>query len=290
MNSTRRKPENFLSKKNIIEEFDKSVKNRIIEKRDVLPTWCPGCGDFTVLHGLYDSAVKLGIDSKDLVVVSGIGCSSRFPFFVKSFGFHTVHGRAIPVATGVKLGNPKLTVVVTGGDGDGLGIGGGHLPHAARHNINLTYLLMDNCIYGLTKGQVSPTSPVGMISATTPYGNIANPIDACVLSLSYGASFVARAFSKDRESVSTIIKKAIAHQGFSIVQIISPCVEFNKTITYKSVNELITDLPDDYVPNNKYRALELADNKEKIYHGILFQERRQTLEEKIQNVKERVYL
>src|SRR3989338_1029472 len=153
-------------------------------KHETKPDWCPGCGDYGVLNGVQTALANLGKEPKDVVVVSGIGCSSNLPGFIKTFGFHTLHGRAIPVATGVKLSNPNLVVVITGGDGDGYGIGVGHFIHAMRRNMDLTYIVMNNQVYGLTTGQVSPTSALGHVTKTTPEGNLENPINPIALRLS----------------------------------------------------------------------------------------------------------
>ena len=273
-----------LSKRSVIEglKYAKSLNSQ--RWRDNLPTWCPGCGHFSALNGLYESVEKMNIAPEDFVLVSGIGCSGRFPFFIKGFGFHSLHGRALPVATGIKIANPNLTVVVVGGDGDGLGIGGGHLPHAVRNNFDMTYVLLDNNIYGLTKGQVSPTSPLGMISTTSPYGNIAHPLNPTMLVLTYGATFVARVFSKDRVLVSETIQKAIAHPGFAVVHDLSPCVEFNKTITYKSWDKIIKPLPEDYQPTDRAKALAMAASEDPIYVGIFYQERVPTFHEKVDEI------
>ncbi len=225
---------NSLSKTVVIEGLQKAKQTKAQLWRDNLPAWCRGCGYLTALHGLYESVEKLKITPKDFVMVSGIGCSGRYPIFFNGFGFHTLHGRAIPLATGIRIANPDLTVVVVGGDGDGVGIGGGHFPHAARNNFNMTYILLDNSIYSLTKVQVSSTSPGGMLSATSLYGNIANPINPTTMALAYGATFVARVFSREKDNVSKIITQAIEHKKFSFAQDISPCVEFNKLVTYKS--------------------------------------------------------
>jgi 2-oxoglutarate ferredoxin oxidoreductase subunit beta len=243
---------------------------------------------FTALHGLYEAAEKLGIPPKDFVVVSGIGCSGRFPFFIKGFGFHALHGRAIPVATGIKIASPGLTVVVVGGDGDGIGIGGGHFPHAARNNFDMTYILLDNSIYGLTKGQVSPTSPVGMVSGTSPYGNIARPLNPTTLALAYGATFVARVFSRERDNVSQMITQAIEHKGFSFVHDLSPCVEFNKLITYKSWKETVAPLPADHPAADRSKAMALAESKEPIYLGLFLKEDIPTFGDHMQQVKDRL--
>ena len=261
-----------LNKRAVLEGLDRAKTADKNKWRGNLPTWCPGCGHFTALNGLYEAADELRIDPRNFVVVSGIGCSGRFPFFVKGFGFHGLHGRAIPIATGIKIANPELTIVVVGGDGDGVGIGGGHFPHAARNNLNITYILMDNSIYGLTKGQASPTSPMGMVSGTSPYGNIARPLNPTTLALSYGATFVARVFSRERSLVSDVIKQAILHPGFSFVHDLSPCVEFNKQITYKSLNQVVEKFSDEYKADNRGLALQYAESTDPVYLGLFFKQ------------------
>lgn len=278
----------FLSKQSVIDELNKAKATKTKEWRDSLPTWCPGCGHFTPLHGLYEAVERLKIDPKDFVVVSGIGCSGRFPFFIKGFGLHGLHGRALPMATGIKIANPDLTVVIVGGDGDGLGIGGGHFPHTARSNFNLTYILLDNNIYGLTKGQISPTSPMGMKSGTSPYGNIARPLNPTTLALVYGATFVARTFSREREMVSQIITKAIQHKGFSFIHDLTPCVEFNKLVTYKSWNEVVSELPADHDIQDYSKAMKLAESTNPIYQGLFFQEQIPTFDDHVQSVRDRL--
>src|SRR5258706_11106057 len=182
----------------------------------VSPDWCPGCGDFGVLSALQKSVSNLGIHPKDLIVVSGIGCSSNLPGFIKSYGMHTLHGRSIAVATGVKLGNPDLTVVTTGGDGDGFGIGVGHFIHAMRRNVNITYIVMNNQIYGLTTGQASPTTSRMHKTKSTPQGNLEFPLQPEGLALMAGASFVARGFSGDGVHLAQVVGHAIAHKGVSL--------------------------------------------------------------------------
>jgi 2-oxoglutarate ferredoxin oxidoreductase subunit beta len=269
----------------VIEGLEKAKATRAKKWRDNLPTWCPGCGHFTALHGLYEAAETLGITSKDFVLVSGIGCSGRFPFFVKGFGVHALHGRAIPVATGVKIANPELTVIVVGGDGDGVGIGGGHFPHAVRNNFDMTYILLDNSIYGLTKGQISPTSPLGMKSGTSPYGNIAKPLDPATLALVYNATFVARVFSRDREHVKDVITRAISHKGFAFVHDLSPCVEFNKLVTYDSWRDRISYLPDDHSVTDRSAAMTMAGSTDPIYLGVLYEDANTTFEEQVKQIK-----
>ncbi|MFH1491057.1 MAG: thiamine pyrophosphate-dependent enzyme, partial [Pseudomonadota bacterium] len=168
-------------------------------RSESLPTWCPGCGYFGIHQGLNNAIQRMKLPHHRVVTVSGIGCAGRYPYFTRSYGLHTVHGRALPVSTGVKMANPDLTVFAVGGDGDGLAIGGGHLPHIARRDVDVNYLLFDNSIYGLTKGQPSPSSQVGTKTKASPYGSEDEPLDATLMALSYGASFVARLFAGDPE-------------------------------------------------------------------------------------------
>ncbi len=278
----------LLQKRHVLQSFERAKATKAKSFRDTLPTWCPGCGHFTPLQGLYEAAEKLKIAPKDFVLVSGIGCSGRFPFFIKGFGLHALHGRAVPIATGVKLANPELSVVVVGGDGDGVGIGGGHFPHAARSNFDLTYLLLDNAIYGLTKGQTSPTSPMGMVSGTSPYGNIAKPLNASTMALTYGATFVARVFSQNRDEVTDLITQAIAHKGFSIIHVLSPCIEFHKTVTYESVEEQVAALPEDYKADDRVEALVLSESTEPIYTGLFLKEEVPSYTDRVRETKEKI--
>jgi len=279
----------LLQKRHVLQSFERAKATNAKEFRDTLPTWCPGCGHFTPLQGLYEAAERLKILPKNFVVVSGIGCSGRFPFFIKGFGLHALHGRAIPIATGVKLANPELSVVAVGGDGDGVGIGGGHFPHAARSNFNLTYLLLDNAIYGLTKGQTSPTSPIGMVSGTSPYGNIAQPLNPLTMALTYGATYVARVFSQDRDNVTDMITEAIAHKGFSFIHVLSPCIEFHKTVTYESWENEVSYLPDSYVADNRVEALVMSESKEPIYTGLFLRETPQSYKERVTELTEKLH-
>lgn len=197
------------------------------------PDWCPGCGDFGVLKGVKMAAGKLGIAPNDLVVVSGIGCSSNLPGFIHAYGVHSLHGRAIAVASGIKLANHDLNVVITGGDGDGYGIGIGHFIHAMRRNLDLTYVVMNNQVYGLTTGQASPTTTQGHKTKTTPRGNVETPINPLMLALASGATYIARAFSGEPNHMADLIAEGIAHRGFSLVDVFSPCVTYNKLNTYQ---------------------------------------------------------
>ncbi len=200
---------------------------------EVEPDWCPGCGDFGVLRALQIAAGRLGIKPKDLMIVSGIGCSSNLPGFIHAYGVHSLHGRAVAVATGIKLANHDLKVVITGGDGDGYGIGLGHFIHAMRRNLDLTYIVMNNQIYGLTTGQASPTTMKDVRTKSTPLGNFELPINPIALALVSGATYVARGFSGENKHLADLFAGAVAHKGFSLVDVFSPCVTYNKINTYE---------------------------------------------------------
>lgn len=244
-----------------------------------LPTWCPGCGYFSIVEGVAGALHDLGIGKHEAVVVSGIGCSSRFPFFVDTYGFHTLHGRALPSATGVKTANDDLTVVVVGGDGDGFAIGGGHIPHVARRNVDITYLLFDNGIYGLTKGQTSPTSAIGFRTSTSPYENPDQPLNPLQMVLSYGASWVGQAYAGRPDHLKQMIGQAIAHRGFSYLHILSPCVTFDKTNrTYVNLGMQVRDLPEDHDPTDRLAAMALAmSTTDHPALGLFYTEDRPTL-------------
>jgi len=214
-------------------------------KGKVDPDWCPGCGDFGVLAALQKALVELQIQPHNVVTISGIGCSSNLPGYISTYGMHTLHGRALAVATGVKLANHDLTVVVTGGDGDGFGIGGNHFIHTMRRNVDLLYLAMDNQIYGLTTGQVSPTSRIGMKTKSTPFGSVEGPINPISLALAAGATFIARGFSGDQKHLTDLIKQGIQHRGFSFIDVFSPCVTYNHDNTYPWFKQRVKKLEDD---------------------------------------------
>jgi 2-oxoglutarate ferredoxin oxidoreductase subunit beta len=214
-------------------------------KGKVDPDWCPGCGDFGVLAAVQKALVELQIPNHNVVTISGIGCSSNFPGFINTYGMHTLHGRALAVATGVKLANHDLTVLVTGGDGDGFGIGGNHFVHSMRRNVDLLYIVMDNQIYGLTTGQTSPTSRVGMKTKSMPFGNIEAPVNPISLALAAGATFVARGFSAEQKHLTDLIKQGIRHKGFSFLDVFSPCVTYNRDNTYQWFRPRVKKLEDD---------------------------------------------
>lgn len=210
--------------------------NKDTYKGKIHPDWCPGCGDFSVLSALQTALFELGLKPHQVLVISGIGCSSNLPGFINTYGMHTLHGRALAVGTGAKLANHELKVICTGGDGDGYGIGGNHFIHTMRRNVDLTYIVMDNQIYGLTTGQTSPTSVKGMKTKSTPFGNVENPINPIPLAIVGGATYVARGFSGKQKHLVELLKGAIMHKGFALVDVFSPCVTYNKDNTYQWFN------------------------------------------------------
>ncbi|OYD07815.1 2-oxoacid:ferredoxin oxidoreductase subunit beta [Paludifilum halophilum] len=240
------------------------------------PTWCPGCGDFAVLAALQKAVASLGLEPEEVVCVSGIGCSGKIAQHFGGYGFHSLHGRSLPTATGVKLGNQDLTVIAAGGDGDGYGIGMGHLVHAVRRNIDLTYIVMDNQIYGLTTGQTSPTSKKGFRSKTSPEGAAEEPVKAVETALVNGASFVAQAFSGDVKQMTVLFEEAVRHRGFSLINCFSPCVTFNKVNTYDWFRENVIRLKDreEYDSGDRDAALSVMRKTHGLVTGILCREER----------------
>ncbi len=227
-----------------------------------LPTWCPGCGYFGIMDAFYKACREMELLHENICTVSGIGCSGRTPIFVNSYGFHTLHGRSIPVASGLKLARPDLTVFAVAGDGDALGIGGGHLPHVARKNIDITFIMFDNSIYGLTKGQSSSTTPYEQKTNSHPVGNPDTPLNPIRLALAYGASFVARGYAGDPEGMKAIIKQGTRHSGFSFIQILTPCVTFDKSNrTWKNLKENVHPLRVSQEADNMEIAMRAAENQ-----------------------------
>ncbi len=237
------------------------------------PDWCPGCGDFGVLNALQRACVELGLRPHEILVVSGIGCSSNLPGYFNAYGMHTLHGRSLAVATGAKLANHELNVIVTGGDGDGYGIGGNHFTHTARRNVDLTYVVMNNQIYGLTTGQISPTSRPGMKTKSTPFGSVegsANPITSAIMN---GATFVARAYSGDVRHMADLMVQAIQHKGFALLDIFSPCVTFNLDNDHSFFKDRVKKLEDEAHDAGNWqaaceKAMEWGDT---IYTGLFYQ-------------------
>jgi 2-oxoglutarate ferredoxin oxidoreductase subunit beta len=249
-------------------------------KSDLKPIWCAGCGDFGVLNALYKAMSLCNLDPTNTVVVSGIGCSSRLPGFVQTYGFHGVHGRALPIATGIKAARPELNVIVVGGDGDGYSIGAGHLPHCARRNPDITYLVMNNNTYGLTKGQVSPTSMVPLVSLgakvdskrwkTTPYGMFEEAINPMAQAIAWDVSFVARGFSYKPNQLADLLSQAINHKGFALIDAFSPCPTFNQDQTDDYYKDHTYDVAETHDPTDRVRAFELALAKDGYPIGVIY--------------------
>ncbi|HEX7156720.1 MAG TPA: 2-oxoacid:ferredoxin oxidoreductase subunit beta [Burkholderiaceae bacterium] len=240
-------------------------------RSDYKPIWCPGCGDYTVVAALAKAFAELGLARENTVLVSGIGCSSRLPAYASTYGFHGVHGRALALATGVKVARPELTVVVASGDGDAFSIGGNHFLHAARRNVDLTCIVMDNQVYGMTKGQASPTTPADWCeSALTPHGTGVTSFHPLVIAVAAGATFVARGFAGDPSFTKRLIVEAIRHRGFSLVQILSPCVTYRpEQKEWKS----IVRRGKEFAPTAAHAAKWLLTD-DGFNTGILFQEQR----------------
>lgn len=239
------------------------------------PNWCPGCGDFGVQTAMQRAFAESGKEPHEFMVVAGIGCSGRMSGYLHTNGFHGIHGRVLPLAQGMKLANRDLTVVATGGDGDGFAIGAGHTMHALRRNIDMTYIVMDNHIYGLTKGQASPHSDLGFKTKTTPYGAIESPLSVLQLALAAGATFVAQAFSKNPDELVALITAGIKHQGFSFINVMSPCVTYNKVNTYEWFTQHLVSLAsiDGYDPTNKKQALSTLLDHDDLVTGLVYQDR-----------------
>jgi 2-oxoglutarate/2-oxoacid ferredoxin oxidoreductase subunit beta len=243
-------------------------------RNNVKPNWCPGCGDFSVQAAIQRAVANVGITPEQLAVISGIGCSGRISGYIKSYGLHGIHGRALPIAQGVKMANKELTVIASGGDGDGFAIGMGHTIHAMRRNIDLTYIVMDNQIYGLTKGQTSPRSATGFKTASTPKGAIESPISPMQLAITSGATFVAQSFSRDLKELTSIIEAGIQHNGFSVINVFSPCVTYNKVNTYDWFKENLTSLSEleSYDSSDRELAMSTLMRHNDLVTGIVYKD------------------
>lgn len=244
-------------------------------RNNVKPNWCPGCGDFSVQAAIQRAAANVGIEPHELAVVSGIGCSGRISGYINSYGFHGIHGRALPIAQGLKMANRDLHVIASGGDGDGFAIGMGHTIHSIRRNIDVTYVVMDNQIYGLTKGQTSPRSAAGFKTKSTPGGAIEPSLKPMEMALSAGATFVAQGFSSDIKELTAIIEAGIQHKGFSFINVFSPCVTYNKINTYDWFKENLVKLSerDDYDSTNREQAMQVVMETEGLVTGIIYQDK-----------------
>lgn len=252
-------------------------------KSDLKPIWCPGCGDFGVLAAAYRAFAELDLDPDRTVVVSGIGCSSRFPGFVTTYGYHGVHGRALPTAMGVKMANPELEVIAVGGDGDGFAIGGGHFPHAARRNIDITYVIMNNETYGLTKGQVSPTSRHDQKSPSSPFGNQEEPLNTMATAIAADASFVARGASFRAKELTELIIAGMTNPGFSFIDAYSPCTAFNNN-TQIWKNDVV-QLDENHDPTDRAAAFAQALD-DPMSLGIFYKHEKPTMVQQFQALKD----
>ena len=243
-------------------------------RNDVKPNWCPGCGDFSVQAAILRAAASAGLEPDQLAIISGIGCSGRISGYIKSYGFHGIHGRSLPIAQGVKMANRDLTVIASGGDGDGFAIGMGHTIHAIRRNIDVTYIVMDNQIYGLTKGQTSPRSAAGFKTKSTPQGSIEPALSPMEMALTAGATFVAQSFSTDLKDLTSIIEAGIKHKGFSLINVFSPCVTYNKINTYDWFKENLTKLSsiEDYDSSSREMAMQTLMKHNSLVTGIIYQD------------------
>jgi len=256
-------------------------------KSGLKPVWCPGCGDFGVLNALYRAMAQLQIEPSNTVILSGIGCSSRLPGYVKTYGFNGVHGRALTLATGVKTARPDLDVIAVGGDGDGLAIGGNHLIHTCRRNLDILYIMMDNEIYGLTKGQAAPTTPSGDKTKSTFWGNPEPSVDPCELAISTGASWVARGFSGDMKNLTQMIAAGLVHNGFSFLNVMSPCVTWRGDDQFKEMKAKLGYLPEDYDPARRASSVPYTREKDKLTCGILYEVETPSLTDRLEDIKER---
>lgn len=255
------------------------------------PNWCPGCGDFGIWVSVKNAIVELGLDPHQTVLVSGIGCSGKVPYWVNTYGFNGLHGRPLPVATAIKMVNHGLTVIGIAGDGDTLAEGGNHFVHTARRNIDMTLILHNNQIYGLTTGQYSPTSFKGAKTKSSPHGSVEVPSNPVALALAAGATFVARGFAGDTKQLANLITLGIKHKGFALIDVLQPCVTFNKVNTFQYFFQRVYKLEQEgYLPNNKAQAFSKAiewptpepfdpQRPERIPTGVFFQEERPTYED-----------
>lgn len=251
------------------------------------PSWCPGCGNFSILKTFKEAAVELGLEPHRFTIVSGIGQAAKFPHYLKCNTFNGLHGRSLPVATGITLANHSMLVIDVAGDGDCYGEGGNHLMHTIRRNVNIKLFVHDNQIYGLTKGQASPTSMEGMITKNQPFGVLSEQFNPMAFAVALDCSFVARGFAGDQEHLKMLIKEAVNHKGFTLVDILQPCVSFNKINTYEWYRQRVYKLGADYNPENRIAAFEKAlEWGDKIPIGIIYRNNRPTFEERMPVIKD----
>lgn len=251
------------------------------------PAWCPGCGNFSILKTFKDAIVELGIEPHQFTIVSGIGQAGKFPHYLKCNTFNGLHGRTLPVATGIKLSNHEMLVIAVAGDGDCYGEGGNHLMHSMRRNINVKLFVHNNQIYGLTKGQASPTSMEGIITKNQPFGVLSEQLNPMALAVALDCSFVARGFAGDTEHLKELIKRAINHKGFTLVDILQPCVTFNKINTYEWYRQRVYRIEAEYDPEDRIEAFKKAlEWGDRIPIGIIYKNNRPIFEERIPVIKD----
>lgn len=252
------------------------------------PNWCPGCGNFPIWHSLKRAIVELNLEPHNVAIFSGIGCSSKMPHWINTYGFHGIHGRPLPIATGARLANNNLTVIAVGGDGDGYGIGIGHFIHAMRRNLNITYIVTNNQVYGLTTGQTSPTSDKGYATKSTPTGVIEIPINPIALAIASGATYISRGFSKEMKHLTKLIADGVRHEGFALVDVLQPCVTFNRKNTYEWFSKRVYKLEEtDHDATNKQAAfLKSLEWDDRIPIGLFYRETRPTYEDDLPQIAE----
>ncbi len=252
------------------------------------PTWCPGCGNFSILRAFKEAVLELGLEPHQFTIVSGIGQAGKFPHYLRCNTFNGLHGRTLPVSTGIRLANHNMPVIAVAGDGDCYGEGGNHLIHAIRRNINVKLFVHNNQIYGLTKGQASPTSKEGIITKTQPFGVISEQLNPLALAIALDCSFVARGFSGDIAHLKGLMKEALKHKGFSLIDILQPCVSFNKVNTYEWYKQRVYPTEPEYNPEDRLNAFQKASEwGNRIPIGIIYRNNRQTFEERIPIIKDK---
>lgn len=268
----------------LVENNSVPAASAAVAASGIRPVWCPGCGDYGIQAAIMKALVELGIERSNVVMVSGIGCSSAMPHAFNTYGIHSLHGRLLPVASGVKLANSDLTVIGIGGDGDGYGIGGNHLIHTARRNIDMTYIVINNEIYGLTTGQASPTSLIGAKTKSTPFGVVERPLNPVALAISAGATYVARGFAGNPPHLAELIKGGITHKGFALIDVLSSCVSFNSLNTYDWFRQRVYKLEDekhDFTSMSKAlekAAEDMTTDYKKVPIGLFYKTERPTFE------------
>lgn len=252
------------------------------------PAWCPGCGNFPILKAFNEAMVELGIEPHQFVIVSGIGQAGKFPHYTRCNTFNGLHGRTLPVATGIKLANHELKVFAVAGDGDCYGEGGNHLIHAIRRNVDIKLLVHNNQVYGLTKGQASPTTMKGVITKTQPFGVFSEPFNPLSLAIALNCSFVARGFAGEIEHLKGLIKEAVTHRGFALIDILQPCISFNKINTFEWYQQRVYHLDDSHDPQDRILAFQKSlEWGDKIPIGVIYKTDRPVFEEQIPVLKEK---